>query len=200
MQATFNRLDTLLAKFDSEAERFRRIAGRFSDVAAAMSPESWSNPAPPEGWLAVDVVRHLVEWVPSFFSRGGIELPTSTTIDADPAAAWTALCDALQALLDDPGVATSTIDIDPVGPHTVAVAIERFVTADVLVHTWDLASAAGVDVVIDQEMAAQLLAGFTAMADVLVASGQFKPAVPVPDDAAVEVKLIAASGRDPYWR
>jgi hypothetical protein len=32
-----------------------------------------------------------------------------------------------------------------------------------------------------------------------VASGHYKQAVPVPDDASVEDKLIASTGRDPAW-
>jgi hypothetical protein len=32
------------------------------------------------------------------------------------------------------------------------------------------------------------------------ASGQFGPAVPVPDDAPVQDRLIGFIGRDPAWR
>jgi uncharacterized protein (TIGR03086 family) len=199
MQDTFNRLDDLLVAFDSEAERFRRVAARFSDVVAGVPADAWSNPAPCEGWVARDVVRHLVEWVPGFFSRAGVELPSEISADDDPVGAWEALREALQAILDDPAVASSEIDIEPVGRHTVAAAIEQFVTADVVVHTWDLARAAGLDVVVDQEMAGNMVEGMLAMEDVLVASGQFKPAVAVADDADVGTRLIAATGRDPYW-
>ncbi len=200
MQDTFNRLDDLLVVFDSEAERFRRVAGRFSEVVESVPDGAWSNPAPCEGWVARDVVRHLVEWVPSFFARAGIELPTSISVDDDPAGAWEALRDDLQAKLDDPAIAAAEIDIEPVGRHTVAAAIEQFVTADIVVHTWDLARAAGVDASIDREMSARMLDGMLAMGDMLVASGHYKPAVTVDDDASVETKLIAATGRDPSWK
>ena len=83
--------------------------------------------------------------------------------------------------------------------HTVAAAIEQFVTNDIVVHTWDLAKAAGVDATIDHEMAGRLLDGLVAMGDILVKSGQYKAAVPVPDDASIEDKVLAASGRDPAW-
>ncbi len=181
MQETFNRLDALLVVFDSQQERFRRVAGRFTDVVEAVPDSSWSSPAPCEGWVARDVVRHLVEWVPSFFSRAGVALPVSTSVD------------------DDPVVAGSEIDIEPVGRQSVAAAIEMFVTADIVVHTWDLAKAAGLDATIDREMSDRLLGEVVAMGDVLVASGQYKPAVPVPDDAGIEDKLIAATGRNPFW-
>jgi uncharacterized protein (TIGR03086 family) len=199
MQETFNRLDALLVVFDSEQERFRRVAGRFTEVVAAVPDDAWSNPAPCEGWVARDVVRHLVEWVPSFFSRAGVALPVPTPVDDDPATAWSELRAALQSKLDDPVVAGSEVDIDPVGRHTVAAAIDMFVTADIVVHTWDLAKAAGLDATVDREMAERLVGEMQAMADVLVASGHYKPAVPVPDDAGIEDKLVAATGRDPSW-
>ena len=56
------------------------------------------------------------------------------------------------------------------------------------------------DATIDREMSERLLAGLVEMAEVLVASGHYKPAVEVPDDAPIETKLIAASGRNPDWK
>jgi uncharacterized protein (TIGR03086 family) len=199
MQDTFNRLDQLLVQFDSERERFLRVAARFTDVVESVPPAAWSNPAPCEGWTARDVVRHLVEWVPGFFSRAGIELPVSMSVDDDPAKAWAQLRDALQAKLDDPEVATSEIDIERVGRHTVAAAIEQFVTGDIVVHTWDLAKAAGVDATIDHEMAVRMVPAMTAIGDMLVASGHYGKAVAVPDDASIEDQLVASTGRDPSW-
>jgi uncharacterized protein YndB with AHSA1/START domain len=97
MQDTFNRLDDLLVVFDSEAERFRRVAGRFSDVVAATSDDAWANPTPCEGWVARDVVRHLVEWVPAFFAGAGVALAATRSVDDDPAAAWEQLREGLQS-------------------------------------------------------------------------------------------------------
>jgi uncharacterized protein (TIGR03086 family) len=199
MQDTFNRLDDLLVAFDSERERFRRVADRFTEVVEAVPDDAWSRPAPCDGWVARDVVRHLVEWVPSFFARAGVALPVSTSVDDDPVKAWSELREALQSKLDDPVVADSEIDIEPVGRHTVATAIEMFVTADIVVHTWDLAKAVGLDATIDREMAERLLGELLAIGDVLVASGHYKVAVPVSDDASTEDKLVAASGRNPSW-
>ena len=79
-------------------------------------------------------------------------------------------------------------------------AVDRFVTPDVLVHTWDLARATGQDDTLDAELAGSVLEGFVMMGDALVASGHFGPAVAVADDAPVQVRLVAASGRDPGWR
>ena len=63
----------------------------------------WDAPAPVEGWTARDVVRHLVEWFPSFLEAGaGVRLASGPSVDDDPVAAWQVHSDAVQALLDDP--------------------------------------------------------------------------------------------------
>ncbi len=90
------------------SERYRTVAGRFTEVASAVPEASWDNPAPCEGWVARDVVRHLVEWVPPFLQSGAdIVLPTGPPVDDDPVAAWIALSDGLQHLLDDPQISAS---------------------------------------------------------------------------------------------
>ena len=50
---------------DSPAERFRRMAGRFTDRVHEVPSDAWDNPEPCAGWVARDVVRHMVEWMPS---------------------------------------------------------------------------------------------------------------------------------------
>jgi len=44
-----------------------------------------------------------------------------------------------------------------------------------------------------------MVPGMTAIGDMLVESGQYKRAIAVADDASIEDKLIAATGRDPHW-
>ena len=180
-----------------EAARFRRIADGLDARIAGVA--DWGAPAPCEGWAARDVVRHLVEWVPGMFTAAGLAAEGAPSVDDDTAAAWAHVRSALQAALDDPVTAGRTMQFGPAGEHTVAAAIDRFVTPDVLVHTWDLARASGQDETLDPEVSGSVLAGFAAMGDALVASGQFAPAVPVADDAPVHVRLVAASGRDPRW-
>ena len=71
------------------ADEHRRVAGAFTTTVAGTAPESWDQPAPPEGWVARDVVRHLVEWFPAFLqAAAGIKLPAGPSVDDDPVAAW----------------------------------------------------------------------------------------------------------------
>ena len=197
MQQTFDRLDDLLSTADSTAERFRRVAGRFTDRAAEVSPEAWNNPAPCAGWTARDIVGHMVGWVPSVIGKAGIDFPAGPPIDTDPYGAWTTLADTLQAALDDPTVAQRTFDAGPPGRMTVENAIGMIVFGDVLIHTWDLATAAGLDDRLDPLIVSEMLVGMQPLDDMLRQSGHYGPKVDVADDADDQTKLIAFTGRQP---
>lgn len=179
------------------AERFRKIAAGFTARAQAVPAGAWSNPAPPAGWDARDVVRHLVEWIPDFWSRhAGIGLPTGPPVDDDPLGAWLALRDGLQAMLDDPEVASREQDL-PMGRMTVEAAVDMICTNDVFLHTWDLARATGLDETLDPDEVHTMLEGMEPMDDVLRTSGHYGPRVEVPAGADEQTRLIAFIGRRP---
>jgi uncharacterized protein (TIGR03086 family) len=165
------------------ADRYRTVAADFTTTVRAVPDDAWSSPAPCEGWVARDVVRHLVTWVPGFFeSRGTTGIPTGDA-DADPLAAWLALDAAIQDRLD-------------AGDGEFAEAIGQFVLPDVLVHTWDLARATGLDETLDPTECQALFEGMEPM-DAAIRGEHFGPRVPVPDDADVQTKLLAFTGRTP---
>jgi uncharacterized protein (TIGR03086 family) len=178
------------------ASEHRLIAGRFGELVRRAAPGSWDQPAPVEGWTARDVVRHLVEWFPAFLRSGaGVELATGPSPDDDPVGAWTVHSDAVQALLDDPATATRVLANPHIGEVPLEQAVDRFYTADVFMHTWDLARATGQDERLDPERCARMLEGMLPLDDVLRASGQYGPRVEVPDDADVQTRLLAFIGR-----
>ncbi len=180
------------------ADEHRRIAGVFTDRVRGASPESWDNPAPCEGWVARDVVRHLVEWFPAFLEAGaGVELPHGPSADEDPVAAWTVHSDGVQALLDDPATAGRVLSDRHIGEVPLDVAVDRFYTGDVFLHTWDLARATGQDERLDPDKCAVMLAGMLPMDELLRQSGHYGPRVEVPEDADVQTRLLAFIGRNP---
>lgn len=182
------------------AARFRSLAGGFTERVQAVPTGGWDAPAPCQGWVARDVVRHLVEWVPGFFSGSAVRFPELPSVDEDPAAAWSGLAGAVQAALDDPEVAATEVT-SRAGTHQVETAFAMFVLPDVLVHTWDLARATGLDERLDQDEVRGLLGGLGSVEEeMLVASGQYGRRVPVADDADDQTRLIAMTGRDPAWR
>jgi uncharacterized protein (TIGR03086 family) len=180
------------------ADRYRKVAGRFTRTAAAVPPTAWENLSPCEGWTARDVVRHLVEWFPPFLRDGaGIELPSGPSADVDPLGAWQALDGGVQAVLDDPATEGRAFSHPVAGEHALGDAIAMFFLGDVLVHTWDLARATGLDETLDPDEVATMLAGAEPFDEVLRSSGQYGPRVAVPADADAQTKLIAVMGRQP---
>jgi len=187
-----------MALSDRPAERHRQIGQVFTD--RVRGAQQWDAPAPVDGWTARDVVRHLVEWFPSFLAAGsGIQLPTGPSADDDPVAAWQVHCDAVQALLDDPATADRVLSNPHIGELPLDRAIDQFYTSDVFMHTWDLARATGQDDRLDPDFCALLLAGMEPMEEIIRSSGQYGARVPVKDDADAQTKMLGFIGRDPQW-
>ena len=180
------------------AGRYRRVADVFTARVNAVPVDAWDRPSPCEGWVARDVVRHLVDWVPGFLTdAGGPPLPKGPSVDVDPAGAWRALDAGLQALLDDPAVSATEINHPRAGRHRCDAAIGQFVLGDVLVHTWDIARATGLDETLDPELVHDMLIGVEPLDEVLRSSGQYGPRVEVPADADEQTRLLAFMGRRP---
>ena len=183
---------------DSIATRFRRVAGTFTERVAGVEPAAWERPSPCEGWVARDVVRHLVSWVPGFLGAGaGLELPPGPDVDADPAGAWEHLRAQLQAILDDADRSAATFTNEHTGEHRVDEAIDQFVLGDVLVHTWDLARATGQDETLDGDEVHRMLVGIEPMGDALAKSGHYAMPVALDAGADEQSRLLAATGRRP---
>jgi uncharacterized protein (TIGR03086 family) len=185
-------------QMDRPAEEHRRVARAFTVTVEATDPSAWDRPAPPEGWVARDVVRHLVEWFPAFLRDAtGITVPVGPSVDDDPVGAWRTQSDAVQALLDDPATAEQSYELPHIGTMPLEQAIAMIYTGDVFLHRWDLARATGQDETLDPDTCARMLDGMLPLDDVLRQSGQFGPRVEVPDDADAQTKLLAFIGRTP---
>ena len=182
----------------SAAEEHRTVAGLFTERVRGVVPGEWDDPAPCEGWVARDVVRHLVEWFPAFLKSGAdVDLPAGPSPDEDPVAAWTVHSDGVQALLDDPATADRVLKNPHIGEVPLDRAVDMFYTSDVFLHTWDLARATGQDERLDPERCERLLNGMVAMDEALRSSGHYGPKVEVAEDADVQTRLIAFIGRKP---
>ncbi len=180
------------------ADEHRRVAGEFTVTVEGVAPDAWDQPAPVDGWVARDVVGHLVEWFPAFLDGAtDITLPAGPSVTDDPVGAWRTQTDAVQALLDDPETADREHDFPHMGRMTLAQVTDTIYTPDVFMHRWDLARATGQDETLDAEKCAVMLEGMLPMDEMLRQSGQYGPRVEVPDDADVQTKLMAFIGRTP---
>ncbi len=178
-------------------ERHRTAADTFARRVRGVA--DWDASTPVEQWRARDVVRHLLEWFPGFVESGaGVHLAAVPLDDDELASSWQQRSEEVQRLFE--GSPPATYSSPMLGEMPLGEALDRFYTADVVMHTWDLARATGQDDRLDPDFCAEAFAGMEPMADVLAASGQFGPRVPVPADADPQSKLLGLIGRDPEWR
>lgn len=182
------------------AQELAQIGGRFGELAAGARPDQWDDPSPVEGWAARDVVRHLVEWFPAFLAGGaGVQLPPGPSVDEDPAGAWHHLQTEVQALLDDPTSSERVLSNPHIGELPLPQAVSQFFTADVFMHSWDLARATGQDDALDPARCVDMLAGMQPIEQLMRESGQYGPPFPVLEDADAQARLLGFIGRDPDW-
>ena len=185
------------------AARFEKVAAGFTARAEAVPGDAWERPAPCEGWVARDVVRHLVEWLPGpGFLLGTFDVETGPipSVETDPAAAWAVVRDAIQRALDDPAIAERVEDCGPPGRLSLEAAVDMTCTPDVLIHTWDLARATGLDERLDPDEVRRQLAGIEALPpevdEAMRSSGHYGPRVAVADGADEQTRLLAFMGRE----
>ena len=183
----------------SVADRHRAVAARFGELVRSTS--DWSDPTPVAEWSAGDIVRHLLDWFPGFLAGGGVPLREArTSVDEGLPAAWAERTAEIQALLDEVGTATRPFVHPFAGTHALGDAVDRFFTADLFMHTWDLARAVGGDDRLDPFWSRELLDGLRAIEPVLRSSGHYGPAVEVDPTADAVDQLMGFIGRDPGWR
>lgn len=157
----------------------------------------WDAPTPVPEWRARDVVEHLLNWpVPVLSAWAGLDLTDDPTNSLPER--WQQRTEDLQASLENPMVAERTVTDGPFAGQPVRVAIDRAYTADVFMHTWDLAQGTSQRANLDPDRAAELLAGLQSIEDVLRSSGQYGPAHPSNNDDPVD-EMMAFIGRDPQW-
>ncbi|RJL33175.1 TIGR03086 family metal-binding protein [Bailinhaonella thermotolerans] len=191
-------------------DRYRRRADEFERKIAAVRPDQWSNPSPCARWTARDVVGHIIDMHAAMLRPLGRELSPAPSLDDDPLAAFRAARADVQAVLDDPALATRECDT-PSGRVTAERHIDQVVSEDLPLHGWDLARATSQDDTIDPEDVERAWAAMRALpADLMEkfrtpgAFGPdvevFGPEVKVAEDASPQDRLLAFIGRDPAWR
>jgi uncharacterized protein (TIGR03086 family) len=115
------------------------------------------------------------------------------TADEDIVAAWTASRDALHAMLATADLSASVNG--PFGPMPIEQLVARIVSAGVLVHTWDLARAAGLDESLDAEAVEGAYSGLKPLDGMIRRPGLFDAKVDAPAGADLQTELLTFLGR-----
>jgi uncharacterized protein (TIGR03086 family) len=177
------------------ADRYDRLAADFAATIDAVPADRWASPSPCEGWTARDVVAHIIGNLGVFEGFVGRELGDVPSTDDDPAAAFAAANRVVSDHLHDPDAAAASFEGAVFGHMTFAEGIDRFVSYDLLIHRWDLARAAGLDVMLPADEVARAREAASAFGDALRGPNAFGPEVPAPDGADEQTRLLAFLGR-----
>ena len=174
----------------------RRAHQEFAARIAAVT--DWSAPTPDTDWNIRDLVAHVVEeqqWVPQLLAGRSI---TQAKADIDPLREDLAEEWALYSLAATSAWEATTPETSVQLSYDTVRAEEylREQVADVAIHTWDLARAAGADETLDPELVKAVWCVFEPKQAELAATGLYASMVQVPDDAPLQTRLLAVTGRD----
>lgn len=175
------------------SDRYRALAAEFTRRVDAVPPDRWDAPSPCEGWSALDVLTHIVDATHTAPTWAG--LPEFEAA-GDPRQAWPEVRDAMVALLENPEAAGTEYD-GYFGRTTMEQAVDRFLTVDLLIHSWDIARATGQDETLPADEVRRVHENVLTMGDGLRGEGVCGPAVDVPADAPEQDRLLAFLGRTP---
>jgi uncharacterized protein (TIGR03086 family) len=174
------------------ADTYRRRAEAFEALVEGTRPERWSNPSPCAGWLARDVVGHLVDYSAKVVrEKAGVPAPAFSDF-SDPAAAFRATRSVVERVLEDEAT-----------PPKVAGHLHWSLSFDLPQHGWDLAVATGQDPTMDPDEVELLwgsLTGDPRNWDWQRANGWYGTPVPVPDGAPLQDHVLGLLGRNPAWQ
>ena len=134
------------------ADRHRQACRAFGDQVNAVG-DHWQAQSPCAEWGARGVLEHVIGFHDVLLLRPLGAKPQRPK--DDPVGRWSTTLEALDELLNRPGLFDGIVHVPAVGDHPPsqidAARLVPLLTLDVLVHTWDLGRAAGNEVVLDPD-------------------------------------------------
>ena len=177
-------------------ERYLGLAEQFGARVEATPDDQWSAQSPCPDWKARDVVAHVVGSQRAL--TAAIEGTESEPVpdDADPKQLWRESMPKLVAALQTPGALEKKVP-GPMGEMPIEFMLGRFLSNDVLVHTWDLARAVGGDERLDQDAVGHAFEGLKPVDAMLRRPGVFGDKVEPPEGADLQTSFLCFLGRRP---
>lgn len=175
-------------------ESYRLVSSGFDAAVGAVNPDQWDSQSPCEEWKARDIVAHVVAGHRRVIAgvEGGESAPLGA--DEDPRQAWELASQRMDELTGDPAVMAMEID-GPTGKMLTGEIIGRFVTMDLLVHTWDLARTVGADEHLDQDSVGRAYEAIKPMDAMIRQRGVFGPKLDPPAGADLQTEFLYFLGR-----
>ncbi|MCB5168967.1 TIGR03086 family protein [Streptomyces bambusae] len=186
--------DTLLAQHG-------RALALYGRLVHAVTEDQWGAPTPCTEWTVRDLVNHVTGeqlWVPPLVTHGKTvaevgESLSGDLLGEDPAGAWDRAAAGAVAAFGAPGALERTVQLS-YGP-TKAMAYCSELTADVVVHAWDLARGIGADDRLPADLVEFSIKEVMPYVDGLAASGMYAEPLEVPAGADAQTRLLGLLGR-----
>jgi len=175
-------------------DSYRQVSSGFDAAVGAVTPDKWDTQSPCDQWRARDVVAHVVAGHRGVIAgvRGGASTPLGA--DEDPKEAWKEASRAIDDITGDPEALAMEID-GPTGKMPAGEIIGRFVTMDLLVHTWDLARTVGADESLDEESVRNAYDTIKPMDAMIRRPNVFGPKLDPPPGADLQTEFLYFLGR-----
>jgi uncharacterized protein (TIGR03086 family) len=179
----------------SPVDLYRRATAGAIAVAERVRPDQLDLPTPCSAWTVQDLLDHLVGST-AYLGAALAGTEPSTPSGSRPAALRAGV-EACLAGLAEPG-ALDRMCRSPLGLDWTVLEATAGTFMDVLVHTWDLATATGQPADLDPELVAVCSAMFLPdMPERGRVAGIVGAAVVVGENATPQERLLAAMGRTP---
>lgn len=176
-----------------------RAMAEFDARVRGVPADAWQRPTPCAAWSVGDVVNHMVyecRWTPHLL-RGDAMSDVGDRYDGDllgddPLSAW---AEAAHAAREAATAATLDETIHASFGDISGGFYLWQLSAEYLVHGWDVARGAGGDERFDPELVSELAEWFADYEQFYRDIGVTGEPAPVPDGADTQTRLLAAFGR-----
>ncbi|WP_328301664.1 TIGR03086 family metal-binding protein [Streptomyces sp. NBC_00435] len=186
---------------DPLLDRHAEALTLFGQYVHAVSDAQWDAPTPCGEWSVRDLVNHVTAeqlWIPPLVTDGRTVEDIGGTFNGDvlgtdPGAAWDEASAAAHTAFEIPGAMERTVLLS-YGP-ALGSAYCSELTADCVVHSWDLARAIGADDRLPDGLVEFSIKEVMPYADGLAASGMYAAPLEVPAGANAQTRLLGLLGR-----
>ncbi|MFD9522541.1 TIGR03086 family metal-binding protein [Streptomyces sp. NPDC059979] len=182
-------------------ERHAEALRLFGEQVRAVKDDQWDAPTPCRDWNVRELVNHVAGeqlWIPPLVTDGRSvedvgDAFSGDVLGDDPVAAWDRASAAAHAAFAAPGALDRTVRLS-YGPALGSAYCSQL-TADCVVHTWDLVRGVGADDRLPDGLVEFSIKEVMPYADELAASGAYDPPLEVPAGANAQTRLLALVGR-----
>lgn len=171
---------------------WRQVADKWTEVYARVGEADWDLQTPCKGWSVRGLVDHTLQWQ----ATGGAMLGAATAAGDH----WETIREAYAIYLSDPSNLERTVDEFAGIPKQ---ELTGFLIGDLLIHSWDLARSIGADETLPPAAVEATMAGLHHVPPELLrghnplGQAMMGPPVEIPDDASLQDRMLAFSGRRP---